>query len=197
MLENATLAEQFWKGSTFRYTRKRSLPQWKQSVKGCSQSTSYYFNCILTHRPVVVQVCKLVCQTLEVVWCQPGTVLNHVVMGWGHCSLTNRLADKEEVIPSKTKQVWANLFNQFVVEAPGNQNSIKISLSVYKQWTSSPWQEITQSHKTIFIPFFACDIWINDSAGRWVCQINSIPSSVENPGTDPFLHNDNGKLGSK
>ena len=57
-----------------------------------------------TNRPVVVQVSQLVCQALEVVWCQPGAVLNHVVMGWRHCSLTNRLADKKEVIPRNGKK---------------------------------------------------------------------------------------------
>ena len=59
-----------------------------------------------TNRPVVVQVSQLVCQALEVIWCQPGAVLNHVVMGWGHCSLTNRLADKEEVIPRNRKNQY-------------------------------------------------------------------------------------------
>lgn len=93
-------------------------------------------------RPVVVQVSELVGQALKVVWCQPGAVLNHVVMGWRHRSLTDRLADKKEVIP-----------------------------------------------------FFARDISINDSARRWVRQIRSTSRSAENPGTDPLLHDDHGKLG--
>lgn len=92
-----------------------------------------------TNRPVIVQVSQLVCQALEVVWCQSGAVLNYVVMGWRYCSLANWLADKKEVIPSKKKkqQLWADVFNQVGSEATRNKNSVKISVQAVlpcKKW---------------------------------------------------------------
>ena len=68
---------------------------------------SIYYAGFNTNWPVVIQVSQLVCQALKVVWCQPGAVLNHVVMGWRHCSLTNWLADKKEVIPGKNKTIMS------------------------------------------------------------------------------------------
>ena len=49
-------------------------------------------------RPVVVQVAQLVRQLLEVVWLQPGVVLDHVVGGGVDRPLPHRLRHEEEVV---------------------------------------------------------------------------------------------------
>lgn len=55
----------------------------------------------LTYRPVVVQVCELVRQALEVIRSETRAVFNHVVVRGRHCSLTHRLAHKEEIKPTE------------------------------------------------------------------------------------------------
>lgn len=87
-----------------------------------------------TNRPVIVQVSQLVCQALEVVWCQSGAVLNYVVMGWRYCSLANWLADKKEVIPSKKKK--NNYELMCLIKLVQRQHEIKtVSKSLYKQFS--------------------------------------------------------------
>ena len=78
------------------------------------------------------------------------------------------------------------------------QHEIKTaSKSLYKQFSPVRNDTLKTLHNKKTLPFFACDICINDSTRRRVCQIHSIPRFVENPGTDPLLHNDDRKFGSK
>lgn len=55
----------------------------------------------LTHRPVVVQMTKLVGQTLQVIWFQTVGVIKHVVICRVHCSLAGVLTYQEKVVPRR------------------------------------------------------------------------------------------------
>ena len=60
-----------------------------------------------TDRPVVVEVAQLVGQTLHVIRLQLSRVMDHVVVGRSHGSLTHRLGHDEEVIPSHNTHTGA------------------------------------------------------------------------------------------
>ncbi len=55
--------------------------------------------------PVVVQIGHLVCQSLELVSVQPGVIMYHNIVSWGHCSLIHMLGHQEEVIPATHNNV--------------------------------------------------------------------------------------------
>lgn len=51
--------------------------------------------------PVVIKMRLFVRHHLHLVWLQAIGVMNNVVAGWCDSSLTNRLADKIEIVPNK------------------------------------------------------------------------------------------------
>ena len=63
-----------------------------------------------THRPVIVEMAQFIGQSLDVVGLETEGVMDDVVVGGGHGSLSDTLTHQEEVIPAKQQpEVYVQL----------------------------------------------------------------------------------------